>query len=314
MLRRSATASLLRLGAAATLSSPVAVNRPGPVHHQRASFHASSPRHLFGPNSLFNSDFDWFINDPFFSSAPTPFYRLEQGPKAPTSLTAHELENGDVEVEMELPRYRPEDVKVTTDTETGLVTIEASRPKSGSMTKGKADPAPVKRTFTASLALFDLTKLSSKVEHGVLTITLNRKPKPAPQITQVPIEGSSSSTPKQAVEAPTAAKGAQVAVADARRPQWPPRMELVQKPADGVATAYTVTLPPSVHPENVTLQVLEGNRLRVDVAFSTRRETKHGVEEHSASFARIVPLPEGAKAENVKAKLDEGRLTIEVLK
>jgi HSP20 family molecular chaperone IbpA len=262
---------------------------------------------------MFNSD--WFFSDPFFRA---PVWNYDE-PEHTFHLAAHEVEDG-VVVELEVPRYRSEDIKVTTDLATGIVTIEGRRPETrqGTQAHTSTSVPAFKRAFTVAPSQYDLTKLTSSVENGLLTIHVPRKPREEPKpiappkFTNVAIANAAAPVPASTdKQLAVAGKANQVAELP-KRGQWPPRMQMVEKTAAGVAQTYDVALPPAILPENVKLSVLEDGTLRVDVSYSVRKESDHGYEEQSGSFSRYVSLPEGTKPEDVSARLEGGHLKIDV--
>ena len=132
------------------------------------------------------SDVDWLVADPFFTSAmfappASDLPMLTEGLHAPSfHLAAHEME-GMVEVELEVPRYRSEDIAVTADVDSGIVTVvgkrhDARQGMSSTGTHTSTSVPSFSRSFTMSPRRFDLSKVTSEVMDGVLCIRIPRQP------------------------------------------------------------------------------------------------------------------------------------------
>jgi HSP20 family molecular chaperone IbpA len=256
--------------------------------------------------------FDFVFEDPFFHT-PGFFYPTAHHHHPSYQVSVYEIKEGAM-VEVEVPRFRPDEVKVTADFDTGVVTIEGRHPM-GAAEQGATHSASqvesFKRYFTVDPTMLDLSKMVTQVNDGLLTIRIPQKPhapKPEPpKATSIAIAG----TPAAITEGPN--KDNQVAKADNHLySHWPPKLEVATKPADGVAVRYDYALPRGVNPENVKVQVLDNGGLRVDVSHSTKREEGNYHEERSASFTRYFQLPAGTKPERVVAKFDNGHLKVEV--
>jgi HSP20 family molecular chaperone IbpA len=281
-------------------------------------FLALAPRALRNQNkdqarmSFFD---DWFFSDPFFR-APA-FHTMLAPFESTLNLAAHEVADG-VEVELEVPRYRAEDIKVTTSVDTGLVTIEGKREQrdAAAASTHTATTVPAfRRSFTVSPRRYDLTKLTSKVEDGLLVIRIPRKAAESPKKLEAkaqPVSIAGTLAPQITESKSADAKDTGKVALWGAMPQWPPRLQVTERSAPGVAMTYTVALPEKVQPENVKLQVYDDGALRVDVAYSTRKESEHGFEEHSASFTRFLQLPEGTPQDAVSARFEGGQLKIDV--
>jgi len=128
------------------------------------------PRGLFDDHFLLgDSFFGDFFNFPRFgdivqsSPGPVGFCRV--------------LEDG-LELELEVPRFRKEDITVDVDEKRGRLVISGKRePPSGGSQKGTVHVAGTSvpsfsRVYTVDPRVYDLKKLSSDVAEGVLTIRI----------------------------------------------------------------------------------------------------------------------------------------------
>jgi HSP20 family protein len=109
---------------------------------------------------------DWLGWDPFRS-----FFGNYGGS---TGLEISRIDNG-YTVEIPVPGYKPNEIDVTL--ENGVLTVV-----------GKSE----KRTFTRTLLLpdeVDENNIAAKVEHGMLSLTLNMHPKAQPKKIDVTFEG-----------------------------------------------------------------------------------------------------------------------------
>jgi HSP20 family molecular chaperone IbpA len=227
-------------------------------------------------------------------------------------LSAHEGDK-EVTVELEVPRYRPEDIKVSADAATGSVTIEGQRgaqPPSGTgRTHTHVGVPHFKRQFTVSPRLYDLGKMTTTVDAGLLTISIPRKEVPKaiePKATPVAVEGKGGEV------ATTKKEEGTVALPFQHIHHWPPKLQVVKGNKPGLAVTYRYDLPAGIPAGEVKVDMLDNGALRIDVNHKHRKESEHGFEEHTASFTRHLQLPEGTKPEDVVANYKDGHLSIDV--
>ena len=245
-----------------------------------------------------------------------------------------------VVIELEVPRFKPEHIKLSKDAQRGLLTIEGRRasPRAtaddmwDSLVFSDAPTNAFQRSLYVPLKHYDLDQAATKIEDGVLSVTIPKR-----EATALPAEkavtpretakseGSPKepATPQEATSEKPSAKaapgGSQVAECpqgDVAAPmQWPPRI-VVDDKADVVA--YTCSMPSTVKPEDVTLE-LRGNVLSFRVAHEERTSTKDddGVEfEASQSVSYQTPLivPRGTTPNDVVTAFKNGELVITVAK
>jgi HSP20 family molecular chaperone IbpA len=241
--------------------------------------------------------------EPFFGHFPS--LTTTAGPHAEARLT----EEG-VELEMEIPRYRPEDVKVEADATTGRITISGQHPRARSSTT-TADSATsmssFRRSYKVPTDLFDVSKMQSVVEHGCLTVRIPRRPPEA----RSPPRALRSRDEVEVKNDPKANKANAVALTSSSL-RWPPELQIAEKPAPGVRMSIVCNLPPEASNDNVHVQFLDHDRIRVDVTYRERKESANSFVEHNASFSRIMQLPPGTKKSDVSAAIENGQLTVSV--
>jgi HSP20 family protein len=92
---------------------------------------------------------------------------------------------------------------------------------------------------------------------------------------------------------------------------WAPAIEVSQREGNYVIRAEI----PGVNPSDVKLEVTDEAVILQGERKSEHEETKGGVhmsERHYGRFYRAIPLPEGAKGEEARARFDNGVLDVTV--
>ena len=92
---------------------------------------------------------------------------------------------------------------------------------------------------------------------------------------------------------------------------WMPAIEVTQRDNTYVVRAELAGL----KPEDVKVEVVEDNLILEGERKYEHEENQEGVhrtERRYGRFFRVIPLPEGAKAEQARAKFDNGVLEIEL--
>jgi len=123
---------------------------------------------------LFDDHFllgDSFFGDFFNFPRHGDFVQSSPGPAAYCRV----LEKG-LEIELEVPRFRKENIKVEPDERTGRLLISGKResPKEGKGTlhvAGTSVPS-FRRVFTVDPRVYDLKKIATNVEDGILNVTI----------------------------------------------------------------------------------------------------------------------------------------------
>ena len=250
--------------------------------------------------------------------------------------------NEAVFLEMEVPRFRSEDIKVS-NLSHGRISIEGRLPSRAQETRGRtlfAD-SPLhsfNRTFSFPTSAFDTEKLSFVVEHGVLTVCVPRVTKPEPKEPEtLSIQsGAPAATPQlaaapndahnnnsQVATTPTTEQQQQQGVVTApaewqaiRKLRWPPQIQ-VEDTADHLS--YACEVPPAVSKEHLSLK-LDGDRivLGVTCAHSMERKNNQGAvtyhESSSVGYSTGLAVPPGTSSKDISSSYENGRLIIKVAK
>lgn len=303
------------------------------------SLFSSRPRSLFD-DLLGDSFFGDFFNFPRFEN-------LVQSSPGPSAYCR--VQEKGLELELEVPRFRKEDIKVEADDKTGRLLISGCREAPKGVQKGTFHVAgssipSFRRVFTIDPRSYDLKNISTNIEDGVLTIliphleskktiehgqtppgalkdTLEGHPG-APMDTNIPITREShageTAAPSESALTETKAPG-EVATKQQQEEgqqlvntfRWPPKMEITPKSDSGPLT-YTICMPPGMTNPDVSLHVLQPGLMCLDVNHTTKSENEFGFNEQRLSFSRTIPLPEGTTKEKVDASLKEDKLLITV--
>lgn len=258
----------------------------------------------------------FFHNDPFFSFS-NPFSCEPQ---------AHARESADaLLLEIDLPRFNPEEVHVNVDAESGHLTVKGERPHQPArgfdhFLFGAAQPTQFSRTFFFSPATYDLTKATQVLERGVLYITVPKRPQP-PVVEPTPVllfDGRGQRA--AAIAERKASSGEMVAtttsdnndneepsspaykVALLQRAQWPPRTEVEENES---VFKYVFDLPVEVTAHNLTAKLV-GRTLSLQVATSHKQQGASRSVTYTQSFA----VPEGTAPENIHTEFEPGKFTV----
>lgn len=280
---------------------------------------------------------------PFFSGPASPALLLGSGPFAPAdpffnvSLAADPFmvsplfgvnnaiappvhvaraDDGGLLVEVEVPRFGPDDVTVTADKERGVISV-----------KGKCDWGNFvfERTFSVNTDVVDVEKLTSEVRNGVLTIKVPHVPPPAVEAnTTNTTSTDDSATEKKQVAATTQSTVAADDAADARavydaaaEMTWPPQFSVEDS---ATSLVYTCALPESVRANNIDVHLERGAYLQFAVRCNcenVQKDAKGNVtfaESRSLNYATPLRVPRGTVAGDVSVALKKGKLRITVKK
>jgi HSP20 family molecular chaperone IbpA len=270
---------------------------------------------------------DFFFNDDFFDdffgfptlrrrpallSAPSmALVAQPSGPQAHCSV----MEDGLV-LELEVPRFKKEHIKIDANVETGRLVINAHRDTSDSQSALHSAGTTVgsfRRAFKVSPRAYDLKNLTYTVEDGVLTIKIPQQPEAAPSSPKMP--PAQTKEEQISVEQAAPAAAAEGAVTEPREQavfEWPPRMDVTPK-SDNSPLKYTITMPSGLTGDpRISIKVRDGKLLVIDVSYTRRHETEHSYSEQSGSFSRTFPLPSGATKNDVSARMEGKQLIIEI--
>ena len=304
------------------------------------SLFSSRPRSMFD-DLLGDSFFGDFFNFPRFEN-------LVQSSPGPSAYCR--VQEKGLELELEVPRFRKEDIKVEADDKTGRLLISGCRDAPKGAQKGTFHVAgssipSFRRVFTIDARGYDLKNISTNLEDGVLTILIpHLESKLAIEHGQTPpgaLKDTLESHPGGSIDSnipvtheshgaagETAAPSS--ALTETKAPgeiatkqegqqeqqlvntfRWPPKMEITPKSDSGPLT-YTISMPSGMTNPDVSLHVLQPGFLCLDVNHTTKSENEFGFNEQRLSFSRTIPLPEGTTKDKVDALLKDDKLLITV--
>jgi HSP20 family molecular chaperone IbpA len=215
-------------------------------------------------------------------------------------------------LEVEVPRYTPEEIKVASDPTYGTVNISAQRANQNEdddMLLFSASPLTrFSRTFTFSPYYYDVSKFTTSLAYGVLTVTV-------PKLERRAIEANQQQQQQQP-EAVTVFggnnKGELVAKTSPEefealtRARWPP---VVKREENATALTYKCELPPTVTKDHITLQ-LHGRHLDLSVNYDRHTKSKHSEESHSVTYSTTFTVPQGTQPNDIHTTYENGLLVV----
>jgi HSP20 family molecular chaperone IbpA len=258
--------------------------------------------------------------------------------REPISVTE---EKDQVHFELELPRFRPEDVKFRIDKDLGVVEIYGQRRDPSGALQDEFE-----RSFSVSPRWLDLAGCRTKMEHGVATLTIPKRSRSSSKATQEkspadeskaagasdaskdassaqePKSGSETSAAATTGDAPATTTDDKVARVDAqsydavRSMSWPPQFDKEDTEKEIV---HTCELPAAVGPDNVEV-TLERDHLSVGIRCDQDTEQKDEQghvffrSRRSVHYATALRVPRGTREEDVSVQLKDGKLRIAVAK
>lgn len=219
-------------------------------------------------------------------------------------VQAHESATG-LCVELDVPRYRMADLTLDTDLDRGVLTVTGSRNATAAPSAGGAsyDVALVvssplggfRRSFHLSPSIYDLTKITTSLDAGVLSILVPKvPPKPAEQ--PLTIFGSDAAVAKTTAEELQAVRRAKDIMS-------------VKKEETAAALTYRCELSPVVTKDHIEL-TLTGRTLQISVRYVRTVKTDRSESHESATYATNVAVPAGTTAADVHTTYEPGLLVV----
>jgi len=209
-------------------------------------------------------------------------------------ITAWE-QDGALDIEMEIPRYGPNDVNVTSEPELSALVVTGNR------TAADGKPISFRKCLAVSSSDFDHSLLTWSAANGVLHIRVPKTPKQV----AIPVEN-------------------QVAIAETSRAieavnqmAWPPAFTTTETPEQ---IDFKAVLPDTLTAENVDAHLRGGGVLSVAVRahMETVRKDEFGhvifSESQSSMRSTGLRVPLGTKPKDVKVKVDGHTIDITVKK
>jgi HSP20 family molecular chaperone IbpA len=216
-----------------------------------------------------------------------------------------ESENS-IMIELEVPRYRQEDLNIVTDVDRGIVTVEGSRRNANQPQQPEGDQfnqllvateplSGFKRSFRLAPGAYDISQMRSNLQHGVLRLVVPKCP-PPPKSQPVVLFGN-----PQGAEHTTRDQMAAI-----RRDR---EIMNIKKNESGDELTYEVQLSKNVDRDHVELH-LNGRMLEVCVRYVYR--TSHS--EDSMMYTNSFVLPAGTRREDIHTNFEPGKLVITLKK
>jgi HSP20 family molecular chaperone IbpA len=211
-------------------------------------------------------------------------------------------------LQLEVPRYRAEDIQVTSDVDQGILTVTGRQPPAQyesefeNLVYATSSLGSFRRSFSFSPRHYDIANFSTKIENGVLSIIVPKQPK-APEPQAVTVFGGDEKG--QLVTATTPELFKQI-----RGTKWPPT---IRHEETAQALTYKCEMPPSITKDHVSI-ALRGQSLTLSIGYEYSLKTKNGEESQSLSYSTALAVPAGTVASDVSTSLDNGTLTITLAK
>lgn len=238
--------------------------------------------------------------------------------------------DGALTLELEVPRYRPEDITVEHRANNVLV-VAGNRPEDrphhdfafNQFLYGEAPSSRFRRAFQVPPG-FDGSKATHAVNFGVLSIVIPRAAAP-PKPTPIAIAGATSGKNADAhTNEPVVDKHGLTVTATSTpaeyhavsRMKWPPT---IKTDDSNDAITYTASMPPSVTADHIDLQ-LQRDGLRLGVHHKrqlVKKDDKGNVvfnEESSVQYSTNLRVPEGTTPQDVSTTYENGSLVVKVAK
>jgi len=232
-------------------------------------------------------------------------------------------------LELEVPRYRHEDITVEQRANNVLV-VTGNRPDErphhdqsyNQFLYGDTPSTRFRRAFSVPPG-FDGSKATHSLQFGVLSIVIPRAAAPP---TPTPIAIANTKGEVVSAPAPGEVKDKRGLIVTATstpaeynavaKMKWPPQIKVDDQ---NDAITYTATMPPSVTADHIDLHfVRDGLRLGVHHQRQlVKKDDKGNVvfnEEQSVQYSTMLKVPDGTTAQDVSTSYDNGTLVVKVSK
>jgi len=239
---------------------------------------------FFRPSGLF----DWMENT-------APYAQVRESEKA-TML------------EMEVPRYHMDEIRIDADVKNGILTVSGHRPRERynvdeeQLMWSTAPLGDFRRSFSFSPNWYDLSKYETNLDAGVLMITVpKREAPPAHQ----PLRIFGGGKEGQLVTTTTPEEFRAV-----RRARWPP---MIHRDETASELTYRCELPPTVSKDHIKLD-LNGRALSLSIMYQYTVQTEYREEAQSLSYSTTLTVPQGTKPADISTSYENGIMTISLSK
>jgi HSP20 family molecular chaperone IbpA len=241
---------------------------------------------------------NFFGNRGFFNDSSSdnsaPYFQVRESEKAAM-------------IELEVPRYRAEDLSVDCDADHGTLTVTGRRGAShdtefSNLVYASSPLGSFRRSFSFAPSFYDVSKFSTKLDAGVFQVIVPKKtPPPAPKALTI----FGGNTEGQLVTATTPEEFKAI-----RNTKWPP---VIRHDETAQALTYTCEMPPSVKKDHIQLS-LSGRALTLSIGYDYSVKSKNCQESQSLSYSTTLAVPEGTNASDITTAMDNGVLTLTLAK
>ena len=227
--------------------------------------------------------------------------------------------NKHVIIDVDVPRYRMDELTVTTDEDTGAIVVDGRRDVMlfpsffGPFHHILAASSPLdsfSRTFYVSPSVYDVDKATTSLEAGVLSIIVpKRRVKPSP------LAANSSPTAPVTLfgSADGVAKTTDEDLKFLRSATSTSSIFKVKKTTETPeGTTYECDIAPAVTKDHLQVTLLPDDRLNIAVKYERKVVTKRSNSVESATYSSSVSVPQGTKAADVVTSFTPGRLTVTI--
>jgi len=208
-------------------------------------------------------------------------------------------------IELEVPRYRSEELSVDCDESRGILTVTGRRTSQHhhadyvNLVYASSPLGNFRRSFLLSPELYDVAKHSTKLEAGIFTVIVPKVPRP----TAVQVFGGDSKGQLTKSTTPEEFKAV-------RATAWPP---VIRNEDTAEAMTYKCELPPTVTKDHIGLE-LNGQHLTLSIGYEYTLSSKDRTESQSLSYSTTLGVPRGTTAADISTGLNNGVLTITLAK
>jgi HSP20 family molecular chaperone IbpA len=241
---------------------------------------------FFGNRGFFN---DWAYDN------SAPYFQIRESEKAAM-------------IELEVPRYRAEDLSVDCDADHGIITVTGRRGAAhdteefSNLVYASSPLGSFRRSFSFAPKLYDVAKFSTKLDAGVFQVIVPKQtPPPAPQ----PVTVFGGNKEGQLVTTTTPEEFKAI-----RNTKWPP---VIRHEETAEALTYKCEMPPSVTKDHIKLSLV-GRALTLSIGYDYSVKSKNREESQSLSYATTLAVPQGTNASDITTAMDNGVLTITLAK
>jgi len=207
-------------------------------------------------------------------------------------------------IEIDVPRYKPEDISYTVEAQKGMITIIGKRPEplhadeDERLLFSSTPMSGFRRSYHVSPKHFDLSKITTRLEYGVFTLICPR----IVTATTEPVTVFGEHT-KDDRFVPNATS---MEVSDLRHSHWPPSIRVSES---STGLTYRCQLPPSVQRDHIEMQLV-GNVLKLSIHYVRRVQTDHHDYSETATYSTSWNVPDGTLASDVHTTYTYGLLTV----